>query len=258
MKFLPGFTWALPTAFSEAVALCRFEEGDSLYDSRAAYADGWEFSRYPGDCFMQVRFPARVKGGSPGKVKSVFSRNWAAEVRLDLYRSSGRVFPGQIHTTQGRLYTALWTGDLAILRGDASPPVPLGVREVTRLLSETPKEIASYASRGYPVFAMARDVNSAASRNKYNRVFSSLHDHLPEKPILMAPGDLQMRDSHKIAPTVQIAFFALNGMSAEKLREKLKDTLYAPAKDAMVDRFRLEAHGVIFDPDGAVWNQWTR
>lgn len=42
MEFFSGFKWAVPGAFSDAVALCRFEEGDTLYDTKNAYNDDWE------------------------------------------------------------------------------------------------------------------------------------------------------------------------------------------------------------------------
>jgi hypothetical protein len=37
MDFFPKFKWAVPHAFGDALAACRFEQGDILYDTLMAY-----------------------------------------------------------------------------------------------------------------------------------------------------------------------------------------------------------------------------
>jgi len=43
--YFDGFSWALPNAFADALALCRFEQGDMLYDTRRAYEGEWRYNR---------------------------------------------------------------------------------------------------------------------------------------------------------------------------------------------------------------------
>ena len=45
-NFLDGFLWAVPTAFSDPLAACRFEQGDILYDTKKAYEGTWGRSPY--------------------------------------------------------------------------------------------------------------------------------------------------------------------------------------------------------------------
>ncbi len=37
MEFIQVFNWAVPTGFNDAIAQCRFDLGDSLYDTKKAY-----------------------------------------------------------------------------------------------------------------------------------------------------------------------------------------------------------------------------
>ena len=39
--YFDGFAWAVPVAFGLPLEYCRFEEGDTLYDTRGAYAGTW-------------------------------------------------------------------------------------------------------------------------------------------------------------------------------------------------------------------------
>ena len=40
MKYLEQFTWPVPKGFSDAVATCKFEQGDLLYNTCRAYEEG--------------------------------------------------------------------------------------------------------------------------------------------------------------------------------------------------------------------------
>ncbi|MDO6564656.1 hypothetical protein Q4488_14830 [Amphritea sp. 1_MG-2023] len=112
MEFFSNFSWAVPQSFSDAVALCRFEEGDVLYDTSKAYDGSWGEAVKQITYFLQVRYPIRATSGEKGNVGGVFEKNWSSEVRIELYKNQEKVGIGQITTTQGRLYTAIWKGDL--------------------------------------------------------------------------------------------------------------------------------------------------
>ena len=246
MEFFSGFKWAVPVAFSDAVSLCRFEEGDILYDTSKAYDDEWGTASKYIDYSMQVRYPARVTGGAGANESGVFTNNWKSEVKVELYKRLEKVGVGQIETTQGRLYTALWKGDVAILKRDTEePPIPFTVQQVTRNLAETADTAKKFSSK-YPVFVMARDLSNPISRDKYSKISTKLSKHVANEPQLLRPKSVGLNDWANIAPTIDIAFFLTNCVSAEQLHNLVKEAVYVPAKDATKDMFRISAHGMIF------------
>jgi len=246
MEFFSGFKWAVPVAFSDAVSLCRFEEGDILYDTPKAYDDEWGKASKHIEYSMQVRYPARVTGGTGASESGVFTNNWKSEVRVELYKHLEKVGVGQIETTQGRLYTALWKGDVTILKCDTEEPkIPITVQQVTRSLAESSDKARSLSTK-YPVFVMARDLSNPISREKYSKILSKLKKHLAGEPQLLRPKLAGLNEWANIAPTIEIAFFITNGVSAEQLDDLVKAAVYVPAKDATKDMFRISAHGAIF------------
>lgn len=246
MEFFSDFKWAVPVSFSDAVSLCRFEEGDILYDTSKAYDGEWGDASKHIDYSLQVRYPARVTGGVAKNESSVFTRNWRSEVRIELYKHLEKVGVGQIETTQGRLYTALWKGDVTVLKSDTEEPqIPFTVQQVTRNLAET-SDTAKSLSTKYPVFVMARDLSNSISREKYSKILSKLKKHLVGEPQLLRPRSAGFKDWSNIAPTIEIAFFKSNGVSADELHDLVKEATYVPAKDAKKEMFRIAAHGVIF------------
>lgn len=248
VKFFERFKWAVPKAFSDAVALCRFEEGDILYDTKKVYRNTGEWgnvAKYVKQS-LQVKFPARATGGTGERSGGVFSRNWDSEVRLDLYEGMASTGIGQIETTQGRLYTLLWKGDLSVLDTKTdNPPVPLITRQVTKLLNET-RDTVEGRFPGNTVFVMVRDLSNPVSRNKYLKVVAQLNRNLAQEVAFMSPKEAGLKDWDWIAPTVEIAFFSITGLSDEALTALIKKAVYTPGKNAKTDKFRLSAHGIIF------------
>jgi len=246
MEFFSGFKWAVPVAFSDAVALCRFEEGDILYDTPKAYDEEWGKASKHIEYSMQVRYPDRVTGAALASDSGLFTNNWKSEVRVELYKHLEKVGVGQIETTQGRLYTALWKGDITILKCDTDEPqIPITVQQVTRNLTEA-SDTAKKLSTKFPIFVMARDLSNPISRDKFFKIFSKLEKHLVGEPQLLRPKSAGFSDWANIAPTIEIAFFITSGISAEQLHDLVKEAVYVPAKDATKDMFRLSAHGAIF------------
>ena len=245
MEFFSGFKWAVPRAFSDAVALCRFEEGDILYDTKKAYNDDWGKASQFIEHSLQVKYPARVSGGATEKGGGVFGRNWGSEVRIDLYKNLEKVSVGQIHTTQGRLYTALWKGDISVLEKESEEPaIPLSVQDVTKKLDQV-TEKAKELSVGYPVFVMARDLANPVSREKFSKILTALKMHLHNQPRILEPKKAGLIHFENIAPTVDLAFFPMNGTNAEELHDLVKNAVYVPAKNAKKEMFRISAHGII-------------
>lgn len=238
--------WAVPVAFSDAASLCRFEEGDILYDTPKAYDDEWGQACKHIEYSLQVRYPVRVTGVAAERESGIFASNWNSEVRVELCKRLEKVGVGQLETTQGRLYTALWEGDVKILKCDTeAPQIPITVQQVTRNLGEA-SETAKGLSIGYPVFVMVRDLSNPISREKYSKVFSKLKKHLSGEPKLLCPKSAGLRDWAIIAPTIDIAFLQTNGVTADELHDLVKEAVYFPAKDAKKEMFRILAHGAIF------------
>jgi len=246
MEYFSGFKWAVPIAFSEAVSLCRFEEGDILYDTAKAYDNDWKKASEQIEQSLQVQYPARASGGATEESGGVFRSNWNSEVRIELYKNLKKLGTGLLSTTQGRLYTALWKGEISVLNNDTDePPIPLTLQRVTRMLngvSNRAKEI----SIGYPVFVMARDLSNQVSREKYSKVLLKLKPHLAEDPTLLSPERAGLTDWAVVAPTIEIVFFPMKGITSEELRELIKQAVYISAKGAKKEMFRISAHGALF------------
>jgi len=246
MEFFAGFNWAVPVAFSDAVFLCRFEEGDILYDTPKGYDGEWGKARGHIEDSLQVRYPARVTGGASETTRGVFANNWDSEVRVDLFKRLEAVSEGQIETTQGRLYTALWKGDLRILQRDSElPQIPLSVQQVTRSLDAI-SETAKGLSVDGRIFVMARDLSSPISREKYSKVLAKLRKHIAGEPKILGPRVAGFSNWAIVAPTIDIAFFQTKSVSTDELHDLVKAAVYVPAKDSKREMFRLSAHGVIF------------
>ena len=246
MKFFSGFQWAIPTAFSDSVSKAWFVEGDVLYDHLAAYDSDWNTAITSVQHTIQVRSPARSTGIGNQSTREVFARNWATEVKIDLYLNMKRVIPLQIVTTQGRLYVALWKGSVDTLYVDKSPHpnMPISANQISKNLKEV-STVATGIANGRPTFVMVRDFSNAVSREKYEKVLTVLRSHMDQNPVILTPSQAQMIASDEIAPTVEIAVFPTKGLDSSRLETLVKHAVYVPGRDAKKDMFRLGAHGMI-------------
>lgn len=243
MEYLPGFKWALPKAFSDAVSMCCFEEGDVLYDAALAYEGKWESSKNNIEYHLQVKYPSRGTSQNASG-SSIFKNNWESEVRIELYKNNSKVGVGQVHTTQGRLYSALWKGDINLVLDNSTmvPPPPLGVQDVTKSLGVV-STIANKLSKGAPVFVMVKDDTGSVSRQKYNAVEAKLSSHMIDSVYLFCPKDAGLEQCETISPTIQIAFFVTTLPNVEVLEGLVKEAVYVPSKGAEKDMFRVSSHG---------------
>ena len=85
-QFFPGFSWALPAAFSDAASACKFEEGDVLYSTESAYKDDWNPESQEFDCY-QVKYPKRTRTSASDSDSGVFASNWQSELRETVLNS---------------------------------------------------------------------------------------------------------------------------------------------------------------------------
>jgi hypothetical protein len=248
--FFDGFSWALPIAFAEPLAACRFEQGDVLYDSRRAYQGRWGAALPHIKYSLQVRLPLRGPVAKTEKEEeSVFTDNWNQTVALaftDYKEKETR----EITTTQGRLYSLLWRGEPALLEKDsAPPPVPTLAMQVLRDLPSTVVHLGMKILKGANkkiVFLMPYDRTRQLLRSKLGKIQGGLAD-FETKLDFVRPGEVGLTTDAEFAPTVSIACFSVQGASEAEVKEAIKRVLYVPSKDrkTAVERFRITAHGFL-------------
>lgn len=244
-SFFDGFAWAVPTAFSEAVSTCMFLEGDTLYDTKKAYSEEWGKALSHIRHYLQVLSTAANPNQSEDGVKAVFVKNWASEVTVQLTSFDEGEEKKFVQTTQGRLYSLLWHGDISVLSTDTpKPKTPVTLREVAKRLEEV-VPFARKIAGDRPVFIMARDLCNNISTNKHFSVESTLHRNFKAKNHTHIPKVTGLADWQRISPTIVIVFFIMEQGNHDEIHDALKKLIYTPAKDAKTDMFRLTAHGLL-------------
>jgi hypothetical protein len=242
MEFFSNFKWAVPAAFSDAVSLCCFEEGDTFYDSRTAYEKDWPIARREIEYSIQVRFPARATSHVTQEGESVFDSNWGSIVKVDLYEKLNKI--KSITTTQGKLYSVLWKGDVQLLDSLRSPAKPIKLKKIMSKLDEIKPHLSNY-SKGYRLFILPRDSSTTLSKKKFSKVYSSLSNHLYSEPELLSPKEAGFEKWEQFAPTIDLAVFRLTSLNENELLELVKSAVYVPSRSAKKSMFRLASHGMI-------------
>lgn len=245
MEFFEGFRWAVPRAFADSVSLCRFQEGDTLYDTRKAYEGMWGEAQKHIEFSAQVRFPSATLTPVAGDSGNVFARNWNSEVRVDLRRKGVLTGGESVRSTQGRLYTLLWKGDVQVLYADSPPPsIPLNVQETTKVLSDHKGHLAERCGNR-ALFALPYDPANSISRTKYSKVEKALQKILTDPPLLLRTKESGLPNWDSMAPTIVIALFCFKQSECDSVTELLKKALYVPTEGAKKEMFRMSAHGVL-------------
>lgn len=255
MEFLPGFAWPVPRAFASAVAACRFEQGDVLFDAAGAY-EAWKPGRPPGIRFsVQVLDPPRTARLAPVDAEgNRFASNWSSPVTCEVGdRRESKT--ARVQTSQGRLFTCLWRGDPGLLREAGSGevedlPLPTGSRDLQK---HVPTTVAGFqAASGHPAgvgtwFVFVVDVSSEASLAKARDVDSALSAHHTVETFDRSPAEAGVPAGDGYHPALRVRAVWVEESRPDVVRGLLKGALYGPAK-AGPDRFKLERHGVLVDP----------
>jgi hypothetical protein len=102
------------------------------------------------------------------------------------------------------------------------------------------------------VFALPFDETRNTDSEKCRKVAAGLRSHFDALVYTLPIGSVGLSDVADFVPTTQCAFFVMSGADPLQVREELKRELYVPSKNRKtdVDRFRLEAHGYLWDPKG--------
>ncbi len=252
MEFLPGFAWPVPRAFASAVSVCRFEQGDVLFDAADAYG-AWKSGQKRKVRFhVQVLEPPRTARSAPVDAEgNRFAANWSSPVTCevgDRQESTTQV----LKSTQGRLFTCLWRGDRRLLRevqpGAADdPPLPGVARDLHRHLGVT---VAGFWAASVQTadsgtwFVSVVDATSEASNAKARNVESALSGRYAVKTRDLSPHEAGVPDGDSYHPALRVRGAWVEEESADAVRELLKQALYGPAKPGP-DRFKLERHGLL-------------
>jgi hypothetical protein len=245
MDYLTGFSWAVPCAFLDAVGRCLFREGDVLYESQKAYSLPWGAALGRAHSSLQVRSSAASNCADEPDTRSVFRKNWSTEVRLDLYRRINISSAEEIVTTQGRLYTALWRGNLEILDKSSTEPEPPNGPSVALKHAARGAKMVKAIGDGKTIFVMPIDQANRAFRSKLSKVRAQLSSHLNTSVRMLSPREAGLPDWKTVAPTVTIAVFCVSGLSASDLEEAIRMGLLGSTRSTRKQRFRISSHGTI-------------
>jgi hypothetical protein len=244
MEFFTEFSWAVPNIFSGAIAKCKFEEGDIIYDSQFAYQE-WERAIESIKYCIKVKSPRRTLRITKGKSVSAASANWYSEVVIDFKKIFDEAPSQLIKTTQGRLFSLLWKGDLEILNKDKLDPLPpLFLKDLRKRLTETVSECESIAGNK-TYFIMAYDPTNDVSLRHHLGTLSALRKHFGCELSQLTPKDSGFKEWEKISPVICTNLYVLNKGGYDEVFKTLKQVLYKPSRGAKKDMFRLSAHGIL-------------
>ena len=248
-QFLSGFAWPVPTAFSSALAACRFEEGDTFYSHVSAYVDPWgqtsPLLRYR----VQVRFPPASRAVVPEESDGVAKTSWGSSADVDISDLQTGAERKVASTTQGRLYSLLWLGDIAFLDSPDQPVCPLSWQHLSKQLPRLEERIhnaheASPSSATAFVFPV--DQVSTVHLYKARAVQSVLQKLAPVQVKTFDANTLM--GSKRYFPTIKVQSVAVATADRDRVHDALKSLLYRPVKGSKTgaDRFSLKKHGHLF------------
>lgn len=265
-SYFDGFSWAIPDAFANVLAACKFERGDTLYDTRCAYEGHWQTVLPDINYSIQVKSPKRgiatkatrkapssEDGDSSseislktGQYKSVFENNWDGSVSLTL--TDHKINQSrEIETTQGCLYTLLWKGDLAWLdKSNPSPPIPTLAMQIRNDLSRAFSFVANTRPFAGTAFLMPYDRTNEILTSKLRNIDLSLKDfHSQVSFISPNKAGLIASSGAGFAPTVEIACVYIEVSDLHTVEEALKSVLYVPTVNRKTEKskFKIESHG---------------
>ncbi len=272
--YYQGFAWALPKAFKDPLASCKFEQGDTLYNSRKAYQGSWEDALKHLQYCIQIELPVRglktrfknldlspniQEPSRAGLIDEVgrknedliFVDNWLSDVSLSL-----TIFPEgdkkNIKTSQGRLYMALWKGDISFIeQPDRDLLMPRLSKDSRKDIRSTEKLLLDKYStklKNPQIFIMPTDETRDVLWSKYLRVKAIISKHYKFQSLYLAPSEIGLPHAMEYLPTLKFACFVFDTHNRISLVNHFKEALYAPAKNRKtnVDKFNLEMHGYLF------------
>ena len=252
MDFFQGFSWAIPKAFSDAIAHCRFEEGDVIYDSQSAYQK-WGKALESIKYCIKVKYPRRstsitIKEKTPMPL-ALAKANWNSEVKIELIDFSNETSPKLITTTQGRLFSLLWKGKFEILDANKqNPPPPLFLNDIKKKNNKILREALPSCNKialNNSFFVLAYDPTNEVSRKKHLEILDALNREYGCKFYQLDPRKSGFEHWDNVFPVISINLYVIEKGGYEQIERSLKKVLYKPSKETKKDRFRLSVHGIL-------------
>ena len=246
--WISGFAWPIPRAFSGPVFHCRFEQGDVLYAEPKGY-QSWGPSGPPGPLIQILDPPKSARALSGGFDGDRLSVAWTSPVTLQLYFAVGER-PVQKTTSQGRLLTALWRGDLSVLEADRpEPPVPGSLKELHGRLSEAIPVFSARLFDGAPepdglLFLLAVDDSSESGRAKADAIEARLIDRFQVRRAELAATETGVPGADTLHPALRVRGLAIETSDAGQVEAHLSGLLYGGSGHAR-SRFSLSRHGLL-------------
>lgn len=286
MEFIEGFQWAIPQAFSDAIAHSQFEEGDIFYDSKKAY-EQWSNALHAIKFSIQIKSPPEFKLNiGEDETISIFKKNWTAKIKIDITNYKERFQKKRISTTQGRLFTFLRYGDFGVLDIKADEPeLPILVDEARRFLIssishhykkseeeaieyqddtilEHFKRLISDKIEKPNMFIMIYDSTNNTTAFKFREIYNSLSSNFSVDVYELMPAELSLPNFDKLFPTITFKCIAIDSGKSEMIRDFIKEVLW-PKKDqqkatktvqniltrnrsSSANPFRLSRHGIFY------------
>jgi hypothetical protein len=232
------------------VSACRFEQGDILYSDASAY-DTFSTDSPHGGRWVQILDPPKTARALTTEGEgNRFASSWLSPVELDLSKPPGGDVR-RIATTQGRLFSCLWRGDVALLEPDGDdPPAPLLARDLHPRLCEVVPALRRALGGGDDddrrLLLMVLDRASDASRIKLRAVEAALAEAFSVDTLDLAPPDAGLDGAEAFHPALVVRCLAIAGAEAEQVEARVKAVLYSPV-EGKADRFSISRHGHLAD-----------
>ena len=258
VEYFKNFNWAVPVAFSSALADCRFEEGDRFFDSEKAYLK-WEKAIQYINYDILLTFPSQASSTAlPKEDKKKKTRYWRfkyywdTEIRLQLTNYKSKNIK-HITSTQGRFYMFLWKGKFEILDiTSKKPDPPLLVGETRKIIVESKIHFSEYFENDintYRLFIFAYDPTNEVSFNKLPKIEKSFDKDFEYVKTEQSPYDFNLPTEKIYAPTVSIICFKFikKNIHEGDVIGALKRALYKHSNDKqkVESRFSVKSHGLL-------------
>ena len=208
----------------------------------------------------QITKPKRGTNlSSDNESKNAFESGRNSECELDLisWGKNGEALPKRISTTQGRLYSCFWHGNLDVLEINKTPqPVlPLMVEDARKMLKALGKNALSNRAKSIPtelrgtqtIFAMVTDKTSKLTKQKLRYVKAALGKQIEFNTTEIHANEFFWEEG--FCPTTYLTLITSSEDVHEEIFKKVKLVLYQPDPNAKNPKFNLHAHGVFLTRD---------
>jgi hypothetical protein len=189
-----------------------------------------------------------------GKNKTVALANWDSEVKIELKSFFNNSSVKLIKTTQGKLFTLLWKGNLDILNGDMpNPSPPLFLKDVKEQIKGKAaknlfeKKVIEYfrIAKNKNYFISICDPTNKNSLEHHLNVFSALKEEYACQLFKLTPKESGFKNWENISPVISTHIYVIEKGEYSDIFETLKHVLYKPSSNSVKNNFSLSTHGIL-------------